>query len=69
MWPGTSEAQAVVMENLDLTQRVNDRRAEREADAQEHRLTKPDDRPAQGEPRLRYVRHHRTITAPRHSLA
>ena len=35
----------------------------------EHRLTKPDDQPAKGEPRLRYVRHHRTATAPRHSLA
>ena len=69
MWPGTSEAQAVVMENLDLTQRVHDRRAEREADAHEHRLTKPDHQPAKGEPRLRYVRHHRTTTAPRRSLA
>lgn len=57
------------MENLDLTQIVNDRRAEREADAQEHRLTKQDDQPAKGEPRLRYVRHHRNATAPRHSLA
>ena len=25
--------------------------------------------PAKGEPRLRYVRHHRNVAAPRHSLA
>ncbi len=57
------------MENLDLIQLVNDHRAEREADAQEHRLAKQHGQPAPGQPRLRYVRPHRTVTTPRHSLA
>ena len=59
----------MVMENLDLTQVVNDRRAEREADAEEHRIATPEDKPEPGQPRLRYVRKHRNETAPRHSHA
>ena len=58
-----------VMENLDLNQIVNDRRSEREANAEEHRRTQQDDKPAAGQPRLRYVRRHRPSTSARHSLA
>jgi hypothetical protein len=59
----------MVMENLDLPQIVNDRRSEREAMAEAHRLAKPDVKAAVGRPRLRAVRRHRAASSPRHSLA
>jgi hypothetical protein len=58
------------MGNLDSNQRVADRRASREHEAENHRLvTHSDDTPALGEPRLRYVRKHRTPNLRRESLA
>lgn len=58
------------MENLDAIQRVNDRRASREHEAENHRLVMHnDDAPAKGEPRLRYVRKNRTLTLQRQTLA
>jgi hypothetical protein len=49
------------MENIDLTQMVHDRRAEREADAHDHRLTRDTGQPPNGVPRLRYQRRHRPV--------
>lgn len=58
------------MENLDTNQRVADRRASREHEAENHRLVMHnDDTPAKGEPRLRYVRKNRTPALTRESLA
>ena len=59
----------MAMQNLDLTQIVNDRRSEREANAEEHRLAKQDGKAAAGRPHLRSVRRTRPSTAARHSLA
>jgi hypothetical protein len=57
------------MEQMDMTQRVADRRASREHEAENHRLVKHDETPKPGEPRLRYVRRNRTPALRRQSLA
>ncbi len=58
------------MENLDTSQRVNDRRASREHEAENHRLvTNTEDAPTTGQPRLRYVRKNRNLTIARQTLA
>ena len=59
----------LVMENLDLTQLVHDRKMEREADAHDHRLTKSVEAPVSRQPRLRYERRHRTPAISHRSLA
>jgi hypothetical protein len=41
MCAATSDAQHVVMENIDTSQRVQDRRASREHEAENHRLVAP----------------------------
>lgn len=70
MRSATSDAQHEVMENLDTNQRVADRRASREHEAENHRLVADnDDAPAKGQPRLRYVRKNRTLTLARQTLA
>ena len=47
------------MEHTHLTQLVADRRAARESDARDHRLTKDVAPPADRQPRLRHERRHR----------
>ena len=70
MCSATSDVQHEVMENLDTNQRVNDRRASREHEAENHRLVMHnDDTPAKGQPRLRYVRKNRSLTIARQTLA
>lgn len=69
MRPATSDAQHVVMDNHDLHRLVADRRASREADAQDHRLTKDIEEPAPRQPRLRYERRHRPQVWPHQTLA
>ncbi len=70
MCSATSGAQHVVMENIDTNQRVLDRRASREHEAENHRLvTHTEESPAKGQPRLRSVRRNRTPALRRESLA
>jgi hypothetical protein len=48
------------MQNIDTNQRVADRRAAREAEAQNHRIVEDAAEPVDRQPRLRYQRRHRT---------
>jgi hypothetical protein len=58
------------MENIDTNQRVLDRRASREHEAENHRLVNHTEvSPATGRPRLRSVRRNRTPVLGRESLA
>jgi hypothetical protein len=60
MCSATSGPQHEVMQTIDTNQRVADRRAAREAEAQNHRIVEHTDEPVSRQPRLRYQRRRRT---------